>query len=328
MKQKFIIPLIVIFILIVFNNNGNCQDSSVYKYILDYNVPQSPGFTALGIAPEKIQTGSASKPIIVSILSNFFSSEKVEPGIAIDFSPYLLGIRLNSIKDYGKDNLARILINTLLSVATVQSMEDTNSLAYGIGFRSTLWDSHDPLQHPAIIDSIEKILNPEASNILKDSDQKKEVKGLKEKYKEVIEEVRKAGGNALSFGYGLSGLLKGGILSSDSIVVSNHNVWTSFVQYSDNFNFYATYQGRFSSNDNPKNILGIALRTNNLSVGLGGELIFNFQKENFEGGIAAEVGIITGLSSVLAINIENVTENNENLAKAKLTASLKWNIGN
>lgn len=126
----------------------------------------------------------------------------------------------------------------------------------------------------------------------------------------------------------MSGLLKGGILSSDSIVVSNHNVWTSFVQYSDNFNFYATYQGRFSSNDNPKNILGIALRTNNLSVGLGGELIFNFQKENFEGGIAAEVGIITGLSSVLAINIENVTENNENLAKAKLTASLKWNIGN
>jgi hypothetical protein len=65
-------------------------EKEAYKYILDYEVPASPAFTVLDATSQQVTRGGAVKPLVLSSLTNFLQTGKLDPGIAIDFSPYIL----------------------------------------------------------------------------------------------------------------------------------------------------------------------------------------------------------------------------------------------
>src|SRR5229473_320613 len=124
---------------------------SAQRFILDYDVPESPAFVALGVTPTNVTRGSASKPVIASLLTEFRTGQKIGGGLALDFAPYFVyGGRLDNIAAYRSDWKKRLLANLQLSLGTIQSETDTNSLRFGLGMRATFYDSHDLLMDPRL----------------------------------------------------------------------------------------------------------------------------------------------------------------------------------
>jgi len=132
---------------------------SAYKYILDYDVPESPAFTVLGVSPAKVLRGSAAKPIVLNLLNQFGSSERTQNGVAVDFSPFFVfGGRMKNVMEYRNSRKKQIIANTLFSFSTVQDKAETTSLKFGVGLRLTLFDCHDLLQNAQLGRDIDSLL--------------------------------------------------------------------------------------------------------------------------------------------------------------------------
>lgn len=140
------------------------NDSSIYKFVLDYAVPESPAFAILGVTPEKILRGSAAKPVVASLLTQLQTGGKLKSGVAIDLTPYFVyGGTIRNIKEYAENQLVRILANTQLSIATIQSPTDTTSMGGSLAIRMNILDAGDPLRDPAALKPLFDALNRCAS---------------------------------------------------------------------------------------------------------------------------------------------------------------------
>src|SRR4051812_35067298 len=118
--------------------------TEAYKFILDYAVPSSPAFTALDVTPQQVMRGSAAKPLVINAFTNFLQTGRLDPGIAADFSPYiLLGGGFENLDEYRKNVAKRILANSMLSLAALKNSRDSLNTDLGAGLRITLRDDHD-----------------------------------------------------------------------------------------------------------------------------------------------------------------------------------------
>src|SRR5438552_7358106 len=71
------------------------------KFATDFDVPESPGFAALGVTPSKVLRGSAAKPVVTSLLGQVTSGGKLKAGVAVDIAPYFLyGGKVNNVEAY------------------------------------------------------------------------------------------------------------------------------------------------------------------------------------------------------------------------------------
>src|SRR5438046_2066040 len=91
----------------------------------DFSVPESPAFTALGVAPQTVSRPAAPTTFATSLLNAVDDQGKLQNGLAIDFTPYLVfqGHKL-TITRYRESSTAgewrRILARTNVSLATTK----------------------------------------------------------------------------------------------------------------------------------------------------------------------------------------------------------------
>jgi hypothetical protein len=337
--KKILIIILFIYsnnILVFSQPNSNIKHEDTlkvddpYKYILDYDVPESPAFTVLGVNPGTVVRGSASKPIMINLLGQFIFGEKIQPGLALDFSLTAFGITFKNLKTYQKW-YNRLLVNTQFSIATIQDKKDTNSLRYGIGVRFNILDGNDPLLNTQLFDSVNILLSNYAkapTEITDDVVGVKEVKGFSDAYLDVKKKLSKLTSFSLSVGYGLDGLIKGSVIKKDSIINNNHTIWISGQCNLNRFILLGLFQGKYSKSKAPFNLIGIAIKSNRIRLNIGGELIYDFKARKLEGGFNGEVKIVTGLYAIVGVTIVNEEINNEFIPKVKLRSNLKWNMGN
>ena len=110
----------------------------------DLSVPDAPAFVLLGVTPQKVTRPATPTAFASSLLTSVDDRGKLQNGLAVDTSPYLLEKGNNlTIDDYRKNWYLRFLAGTTLSMATTKEASgDTQHLATGLHF--TLFDFGDP----------------------------------------------------------------------------------------------------------------------------------------------------------------------------------------
>jgi len=338
--------LAVLLSLTLFVARAQAQDegesktaSPAQKFILDYDVPESPALIAIGAAPANVIRGSAAKPVVAHLVNQFTANEKIDNGIALDFSPYFVfGGRLKSIDEYRNSAFKRIMANTQFSVATAQSTTDSTALLFGLGIRATLFDSHDLLKDKQLGQEIDAALaaaaNAGGADTLEDDVVSKGVDraDLTQAYDNAQARVRNRKGDALTIGWGMGGLLKGSIASGDSVDQVRHRLWLSY-RHSFGGGMEVLGIAQWFENDSVGSSFraGTAVRTNGPNYNFAAEVFFDSNPDEvasgrFGIGANGEVRFTRGLGLVAAIATEPVQDGNHIASKLRVRTSIRWNM--
>jgi hypothetical protein len=313
-------------------------DTSAQRFVLDYDVPESPALIALGAAPGSITRGSASKPVVASLLNEVRTGQKLTSGVALDFAPYFLyGGRLKSVDEYRRDWRKRWLANLQLSIATIQSETDTGSLRVGFGARIVFFDSHDLLQDATLGADLDQALS-RAANALRPVRAGDEVgapvavAGLTDAYRRARERVRTKPGDALSAGWGVSAVLRGAVASGDSIGTTRHRLWVSYRHtFSGGMDLLATAQWRQADTSGTSVRAGAGLRANGRDANLALELYFDSDPHLVSTGrigigANAEWRFTHGVGLVAALATEPTTVAAQTVQKLRVRTALRWDM--
>jgi hypothetical protein len=325
------IKKLLLFGLILLNISVYSQQKSVdpNEFILDYNVPESPGFTVLGVNPNKVVTGTNAKPLVLNLLGQFAFNEKLTPGFALDFTPIIFGVTFKSRDEYRSNYLKRLMANTSVSIATVKDKIDTNSTKFGLGLRFTLFDQTDVLMNEEVCELIEDAMVEFPSfDSGNDAISVHQIPALKQAYLEARKKLLSKTGHSLSIGYGLEGIIKNSVLSKDSILTKSHSIWVGGQSTFKDFRLLYTYQSKFGSKLAPENLLGAAIRTNRFDINASMEVLYNFKAQKFEGALTGEMKIVNNLSAIVGLNLisENILDTYQ--TKLSLVSNIRYNIGN
>lgn len=121
---------------------------------VDFTVPASPAFVALGLSPETIVRPSTPREFATSLLNGVDQNGNLQTGVALEASPFLVfaGRRL-TLSEYRASRLTQMLTRTTLSFATTRgaSSED-KSVKLALGVNATLYDSEDPRLYDDLLD--------------------------------------------------------------------------------------------------------------------------------------------------------------------------------
>lgn len=306
------------------------------KFVLDYDVPESPGFIALGVTPANITRGGAAKPVVASLLSDVGRGKKLASGVAVDFAPYFVYYgRLRDINEYRHNRLKRWLANTLISIATVQDETDSNSLRFGVGTRITLFDNHDLLQDSALGADIDRALSAAAQAGEVGPDRVGapiRVAALSEVYQRVRERVRTSKGGALSVGWGIAGLVRGAIVARDSLGRTRHRVWLSYRQtFSSGIDALGSAQ--WQQNDSATSNLraGAALRVNSADASFAAELYYDTKPAGVGGsklgaGANVEWRFTRGVGLIVSLSTAPTLVGADVVSRLKVRTSLRWGM--
>jgi hypothetical protein len=312
------------------------RDTTAQGYVLDYDVPESPGFVALGVAPSNVTRGSASKPFAASLVSQFLSGQRLGSGLALDFAPYFVyGGRLKSINEYRRSWTKRFLAHLLASVGTVTSETDTGSLRLGIGARATIFDSHDQLLDATLSAQIDTALMRAANSRRAVSDSAEvgaaiTIPDLKEAYARARDRIRRKPGDALSVGWGLVNEVRGGIANGDSIRNPRHRLWLSYRHtFTSGMDLLATTQWRQTDTSGASVRAGVALRVNASEANVALEMFYDSNPHELSGGRIglggnAEWRFARGLGLTTAITTEPTQVNGKMVSKIKVRTGLAW----
>ncbi|MES2002872.1 MAG: hypothetical protein V4450_00020 [Bacteroidota bacterium] len=308
-----ILPAVCLFVFISNLNAQTSPDTTAYQYILDYQVPTSPAFGILGISPQQVVRAGAAKPFVAGVFTDYLKTQKLNPGIAIDFSPYiLLGGGLKNIKEYQERPEKRILANTMLSFATIKNSIDSANMDIGLGVRITLFDSHDLFSNnnSAITNSIGTSL-ANASNAVARRNVIPEdgigevtvVPGLKEIYEEAYKKVRDTKGSAASVGFAYKTTAHNSILTKDSLTNNLYKVWLSFSRYNifPGADLMTIVQGKFGDGLQAEWNMGAALASVNKASNMGAEMVYNFRTKAWDYGANFEIKIARKFSYIVTL---------------------------
>jgi hypothetical protein len=137
-------PLAITFLALLLA--GTAQSLSAQTEIAppDLSVPESPAFTLLGVTPQNVTRPATPKAFQTALLNSVDSDGKLQSGVSIDTSPYLLYAgNMLTIDQYRRDAAAQILARTNLSLAsTKEASGSAEHLAAGLHI--TLFDAGDP----------------------------------------------------------------------------------------------------------------------------------------------------------------------------------------
>lgn len=136
----------------------------------DYSIPESPGFTIIGMTPEDVIHPRTLRDFAVALKDGVDESGRFKTGIALDFTPFQWFVRNQSMADYlridtGDIDIAKLqeaaqqkpvrryfnsnmLANTSVSIGTTQGTGDGDeSVNLGIGLHVPIIDHSDGREH-------------------------------------------------------------------------------------------------------------------------------------------------------------------------------------
>jgi hypothetical protein len=343
-------------------NGQAVNDSAAFHYKLDYNVPESPGFSILDANPTTVMRASAAQEVVVNIANTLLAGKNLEPGVAVDFNPYfILGGRLDNINEYREKAGKRFLANTQLSMASTSMEEFPNDLFISSGIRFTLFDSKDQLYDEKLIQDIGNALTPDVysaeqiKNICEasyaigqvtsvqecvtDLTAEQELRGrssttyndkVKKAYDDSKERLRNQNGGALSLGYAAAGRARASSLEADSISIFRHQVWLSG-QYdfgkalSVSSILMYRYNALLLKEDRDEVMAGLGLRHTGNQTNLFGELTWS----SLGGGIDFRANLEIRLIPRLILYVSAGSENdllNAAVDRFIIRPGIKWNL--
>ena len=116
---------------------------------VDFSIPESPGFTILGLTPQEITRPATPREFATAIINSLDRNGNFQSGIAIDTAPFQLLYPNTKRKDYTarsmKGFFTRLAWRTQFSLATTKgTTEDDKSARLGTGLNMTFFDLGDP----------------------------------------------------------------------------------------------------------------------------------------------------------------------------------------
>jgi hypothetical protein len=284
--------------------------ANIYRFILGIDVPESPAFVVIGVAPTHVLRGSAPKPIAVAVLDAFPGGAQAAPGVAVDVAPYFLvggGVRRvtrwRSMSLGGR--LTRVFIKTILSVGAVRDPADPGSALVGLALRSAFHDPHDPLLSSSLPDEVAAELARHGipDSVATDDDVADRGVDLAPLFARARRALRGRSGDAqMAIGWGLAGRLRGAALSGDSLDPVRHTVWLSG-QYtaSRRIDILATVQVRSVFRSDARVWLGVGLQRKTTAVDYRAELYYDTRSHDGHPGVAVEARVLPHMGVVAAL---------------------------
>lgn len=339
MKKSFLISCLAFKFLFA----AGQDETSAYKYILDYQVPSSPAFTLLDVTPQQVTRASAAKPLLAHLFSNYLQTNKLDPGIALDFSPYLLlGGGFKNINDYQNNTGKRILANTLLSIASIKNSTDSNNLDFAIAGRITLFDSHDLFadKNSSITNDIGASLANAADARVINGQIPDDVVGtvdnpastvpvdLTQIYNKAYNSLKSKGGVASSVGFGYKSTAKNSSLVLDSLINQEYKLWWSFTKYKifKGADLLSIVQGTLGKEIIPEWKGGIAVASQNKTSNMGAEIVYNFETKDWEYGANFEIRLFKQLTYVIFLGKRSIEDNRTLVEKFRAISSFRLNL--
>jgi len=282
---------------------------NIYRYILSVDVPESPAFVALGVAPTHVLRGSAPKPITVAIIDAFPGGNQAAPGVALDVAPYFLAgggvrrvTRWRSMSLGGR--LTRVLVKTIVSLGAVRDPADPGASLVGLALRSAVHDPHDPLLNSSLPDEVAAEL---ARHGIPDSLSTDDVLSggvdLAPLFARARRAMRARSGDAqIAMGWGVAGRLHSGVLKGDSLDPLRHTLWLSG-QFTAGrrLDILATMQVRSVFRSDVRVWLGAALQHKTTAVDYRAELYYDTRSHDGHPGVAVEARVLPHMGLVAAL---------------------------
>jgi hypothetical protein len=228
---------------------------NIYRYVLDIDVPESPGLVALDLLSTKVLRGSSPKPFTANVVYNAGDSSGAVTGVSLDLVPYYLlgggrrrlgpakkpcptlggGVIESSQEDthnsYRSDGipgrLLRVITKTALSLAVSSAPASDGSLLGAIALRTTFHDPHDAVLNSCLPEQVDSALaaHDVAAPDLTEEDLGGRGVDLEPVFEAASRSIRARGDVQVSAGWGLAGHLRGGSLKADSLDGFRHTLW-------------------------------------------------------------------------------------------------------
>jgi|GEM_PF-2234693 len=338
MKRLLLSGLIILLARTAFCQSA-ASDTNAYKYILDYQVPTSPAFSILDISPQQVTRAGAVKPLVANLFSNFLQTQKLDPGIAVDFSPFLLlGGGFKDLNEYKQSAEKRILANTLFSLATIKNQSDSSSTDIALGLRITLFDSHDLFSNSATLNEITNSIGTSLANrasavvvpggIPDDVIGPSQAVGLQEAYTAAYNKLKNIPGYAASAGFGYRATARNSVVEPDSLLNEQYKVWLSVSRYKffQGADLLTILQGKFGKSIKPEWILGFALASQNKSNNMGAEAVYNFLTHEWDYSANFELKLIDKVSYVVSLGKRSSINGVETARYFTINSNLRLNL--
>jgi hypothetical protein len=346
--MRYILTILCVAISVVSraqNAITTADTTDAYKFILDYMVPASPAFTVLDVAPQQVSRGSAAKPLVFNAFTNFLQSGRLDPGIAADFSPYvLLGGGFKNLEEYRKDWGRRVLANSMISVAALKNSDDTAHTDFGVGLRVTLLDDRDLFANSGTARTVADNIG----NALADAAKAPVITGqipddeigtsgtpggtiavdLDRFYTDAYNSIRNVPGWAISLGFGYRATARSSSLHSDSLMNEQTRLWISSTRYTDGgYDVYWTLQGTFSGAHSSKWIGGLAAGSKNKISNMGAELVYDFSAKEWNYGANFEIRILKQFTYIVFLGKRSVFLNGVDISdRFRIISNLRLNL--
>ena len=307
------------------------------KFSTDFDVPESPGFAALGVTPSKVLRGSAAKPVVTSLLGQLSSGGKLKGGVAIDVAPYFLyGGKVNNADAYRANALRRTLANTQLSFASVQDQRDTASVLFGVGLRMVFTDAHDVLMHPGLLKRVDAALMscaalrpvlPEEASAPGSGIGKEHVcAGLADSVQSAKDAALMFSGWSIAAGFGMGGLLHSSVVSTDSLGNRRARVWlASGYSWGKHQEVLMLAQLQDSATVDWSARVGLGARAKFNDAEFGLEVSYDGRSKELQPGGVGEWRVAPGVWLVGGLTTEAATTNGMTVPKLRLRTSFRWN---
>lgn len=292
---------------------GAAQDDdriNLYRFILGVDVPASPAFVPLGVAPTQVLRGSAPKPLDASVLVGI--GGVAATGVAVGVVPYFIaGGGTRTLADYRTSTVAgrllRVLTKTLVSFAAVQTNDGTGDALVGLAVRSTFHDPHDPVLKSSLAEDVAAALRAGSVPPLDGAEEEAVAHGvdLAPIYARARRAMRGrvAGGDPqVSGGWGMGGRLRSGAWDRDSLGTLRHTLWLSAqVTVGRRFDVLATAQLRDAFGDDRFGVIGAGLLRKTAVLDLLAELAYDTERQALYPGLALSGRVLPTLGLTAAL---------------------------
>lgn len=151
---------------------GNLVDkyrNDLGRYLYDFSIPESPGFTVLGLSPENVVRPRTLRELVFSLKNGVDDTGHYKTGLALDFAPLQLleddqsliaELKKEKNDHYPLNTFNHALSNTTVSIATAKgTTSDDESVKVGIGLNIPLIDKSDGRADPVLQKCFDRVLD-------------------------------------------------------------------------------------------------------------------------------------------------------------------------
>lgn len=304
---------------------------NIYRFILDVDVPESPGLVALDAATSHVLRGSAPKPIAASVVHRWSGTANRSTGVALDIVPYfLVGGGERRLADYRSmtvgGRLKRVVTKTALSIAAISDPADPGALLGGLAIRTTFHDPHDPIATTRLPEEVDSSLAAHGVTLASSAEEDPSGRGvdLSALYAAARRAVRARGDVQVSAGWGIAGRIAGAVFEGDSIQSIRHTFWaTAQHAFGHRLDLLVTAQVR-GTGGTWKPRLGAGLQRKSRPADFRAELYYDGVDQRVYPGVSVEVHAMTGLGAVASLTTDTPLPRVPNGSRARLSFLLRW----